>query len=1049
MTGAGVSMYYVGNIPKKATDMEVASLLTDYAKMTSFEFRLATDSYCPTKIAYVGLNKTLSEEQVRELNNKKVHDKRLYFVSTQAEAYFTPERSVVLRYLNEQITEEEISSFFRDFASVLLVQKPSHSYAYVEFKNRENVNYALTMTRTMRNMEMYIVPVKRNISVFLEQLRPVPYACLREKCAKLEIAYNGAAENETTLLIANIPRDTEENELLEFLSKFGKILDWQMQKSANCVLTNVGFVTYQLAKSARTVYLSSPLNFQGCGLDVYNHKLQYQADESKTAFILKRTSVYLTTDEIFQAFSACGKVEYIQRLDTRNYNTIVCMDSEEATVKAFKVHEIAGEPIHVRSYNAKQYNLPMPAPTDAEGEKSAKRKRKEAMLVQIIKTEDRRNAYLLDTQPNPNYSNPNEIFYRFEVQVWNYPPNSGLAKFREHFRQYGVVINLREVKQTADQWISVAYLSFDSKLEAKRVCQLNQSFMGSNRLLVLLADEMIVHLPELCVRVGNLTDEITSEDIYDRFSMVDRVKYVFRPMLEEAIVCFIDARRHEKALKVMCIGRFCVTVRPLHTIANDLAVPRNPVPGTHGALALPAYGETVPIMGGGMGPMPAVVNPMLLSGPGTPLPVPAPLPMAPRMPLQMANIGLPMQMGGGPVMVTPLMRGLMQQVEAALLKSNNFKLIPMMEQYNVVHGIICQCLQFPPFLKLNRDDKIRYLISGQNDFQHVGIFTLLTYPEQLEMLRVIEEYYAKVTNCWPLTSVSTPDPASSTLKEVALTAEPDPVPVPAPAPTADTIPNSTADPEPAPLNPTNSPLATTNHSWVADEQNSKQEAKESGPIEVADSDDDIPPAPSPPPISSLSHCKMSKHGIFSGMEGYDELDIPFMRKKMSETERLAIRRSMITVDNIPPDMTRGDIKVLFSNAGKVRYLQVSQPDNPKESRSAIIKFQNLNQATRALEVNLTELRGLLLKVRRYKEPYTPGFPISVTCSDMRLFSEYFIYETFKTCGAVQNVWTTTIDGVKTCIVDFRDKESVPIALKITYLHSGGRCRASVYRVGKS
>lgn len=102
-TAAGVNMYYVGNIPKKATDMEVASLLTDYAKMTSFEFRLATDTYCPTKIAYVGLSQKLSEEQIRELNTRKVYDKRLYFVSTQADPCFTPERSVVLRYLNERM----------------------------------------------------------------------------------------------------------------------------------------------------------------------------------------------------------------------------------------------------------------------------------------------------------------------------------------------------------------------------------------------------------------------------------------------------------------------------------------------------------------------------------------------------------------------------------------------------------------------------------------------------------------------------------------------------------------------------------------------------------------------------------------------------------------------------------------------------------------------------------------------------------------------------------------------------------------------------------
>ncbi|XP_052865850.1 uncharacterized protein LOC128272141 [Anopheles cruzii] len=1024
---SGPNMYYVGNIPKKASDKEVLGALANYGNVASFEFRLEQCTYCPTKVAYVGLKEQLTEEQVVELNRIKLLDKRLLVASANEEPVFSPQMSVVIRYLNEHITEEDIYDFCRGFASDIVVQKPARSYAYVQFKQHEHVNYMCSMTRPMEGVDMYVVPVKRRIGMFLEKPKPVPYENIKQKCDKLGLCYSLAAENETTLLISNIPRDTEEDELLEFLGKFGKIVDWELQKSASCVLTNIGFVTYQYAKTARTVYLCGPLCFQGVGLDVYNHKLQYSSEKTMSTFIIKHTSVYLTTDEIFEGFSNCGVVEFIQRLDTVNYHTIVRMDSKQSVNKAFKVRFIGGECIFVCWYTANQYNTPLDITEEADNVKPRKRMQKQLLLLKIIETEDQRNACLLPTQPNPNYTNPNPIFYRCEVQVWNFPPNTGLAQFRERFRSYGIVINTREVKENADSPISVVYVSFETKLEAKRVCKLNQSFMGLQRLLILRADQNIVHYPQVCVKVSNLTDEITCEDIHDRFSMVDKVKYVFRPKVDEAIVCFVDGGKYEKALKILCIGRFVVSVSPLVPRMPILPMPmpysvRNSSMGGMGGYVPIATPNMINDSGNGLGhsvPLP-VPPPAVLAAP-VPVPHPMGMPVAPIFPaggfyFGPMGVDRTMNMRGTPI--TPLMRRLMQQVEAALLKLRNFTSWSMMDQFNLVHGIICQCRDYPSFLSLDQDEKIRYLIGGQNGFNYVNLWTLCTYPEQLLMLSVIGRYYTGVTNQGAIQSSENPSEMQNQIQTATDAAS-------AETPNLREI-------------TTDSPLATTDSCWT-NEPDMEEFKNKSPTVVIEDSDDDIPPAPSPPPISfrSRSSSPAAKQKSQKGSN---------RNNKQPKTSGDQCGRLIIHVSNIPNALDDRNLKDVFNKYGVIKLIQTPK-QRPSavvaNTRTVLIIFATMHQATQALEANLTMLMGHLIKVSRYKEPISPrpGYAISVTCPDQTIFSEVAIYDTFKSCGDVRFIWTRKENGKKTCLIDYVKTESVATALKITYLHSGGRCRA--------
>uniref|UniRef100_A0A182IJM1 RRM domain-containing protein n=1 Tax=Anopheles atroparvus TaxID=41427 RepID=A0A182IJM1_ANOAO len=919
--------YYVGNIPKKASEKDLRAHLSSYGEITGFEFRLGNCNYCPTKIAFVLFSQELDEKALRELNRKTFQEKRLFVTSAATEKYFTPLLTIVVRYLNENVNEEDIYSYFEKFGPLECVQKPAHTYAYVSFESNDSLKYAFkTKYRPLKGVEAYVVAVKRRISMFLESRKPMPYASLVEKSDGLELFYDPASETETTLLVTNIPRDTEEDDLLDYLGKFD-----------------------------------------------------------------------LTDDEIFEKFSEFGSVQYIQRLDTVNYNTIVRLDSAKAAKSAQSTTSIAGEKVQIRPYTAKQYHLAMIVAPENTGDKHPKRERKEAALQQIIDTEDRRNLSQLQTDFNEQYINPNPYCYRNEVQVWNYPPKCGLVQFREFFKKYGTVINLREQKFITTSPIGVAYISFDTKLEAKRVLKMNHTFMGSKRLLVLMGDRKIVHDPALCVRVGNLTEEIMDEDVYDRFNMIGSVN-------------------------MANVERMQGSAGPLwNPQGGNMALGPMP-PGPHRPANAPAIGMVQQPL-----PVPA---PVIIPG-GSEL---GPMPMGSLVPMQH---------------ITPRMQGLMQAVEHSMIKSKNFTTLPMLDQFNVVHDVVNHCLNFPLFLALEPDEKIRYLIAGKNGFKYTNIFTLFTYPEQVQMLSVIVEYYHRTVDQGSL------GPAYS-------------------VPTAASMPT---------VSQTNTLVVLTQNSQpTTEEKGSKKNRGNSvstaNSAQDKDNDDDelqdVPPAPSPPPIfinsrsgspqsddATVQSLSMVLNGAAQRLresarrkrKASDD-DEPNAgtsgngrEKRVKEEDGYVVTDNKVFVSNVPQEFNEQYIKEIFSKYGNIEFVverssHILDPNTNMNSKGFVIKYETNHQAIRAMDMHLTILRGQLIRVDQFKKQYKerPGHAISVTCADK--YSEVAIYETFKSCGEVRFLWTRLIQGKETCIIDYKDKITVKAAQKITYLHSGGRCKAT-------
>lgn len=145
-----------------------------------------------------------------------------------------------------------------------------------------------------------------------------------------------------------------------------------------------------------------------------------------------------------------------------------------------------------------------------------------------------------------------------------------------------------------------------------------------------------------------------------------------------------------------------------------------------------------PMMGPG-GPMMGPGGPMM--GPGGPM-------MGPGGPV-MGPVG-PMMGPGGPVntnpIVTPAMRRLMQVIESKMMNIQAFSALPMIEQFRLVHGVVNQFIHVPHFLNMKPDAKINFLISGQNGFAYANTFTLFTYPQQLQLLSLIQQDYLNTIN---------------------------------------------------------------------------------------------------------------------------------------------------------------------------------------------------------------------------------------------------------------------------------------------------------------
>ncbi|XP_039432134.1 uncharacterized protein LOC120414878 [Culex pipiens pallens] len=557
---------YVGNLAKSTTKEALWEFFgSGRGPVLDFCFRLEDCTYCPTKVALIRFANLEDQQWALMLNQTLLDGNRLLVTEVNSDAVFTPKNTAMVMNLSDEITEEDLYKRFRTIGAIEAVLKPAHNYGYVGFVHAESLEGAMNLhNQFLRGFKMNIQPIRRNVSMLLE--RSPEFGSIREKCGALGLKYRPEAESETRLLVTNIPRQTPEEDALAYFERFGKILDWVMEKSAISVMTNSAGVTYLDPKTARKVFLAGPHYFQGGCLDVFHPQLTYGEVSSKLAVLLQGTNTFITNDEIFEAMSECGPVSYIHRVDAVRHCTIVRFRSTDAVIQALKVKQIAGENVLLTNYTERNYNSDVP-PYPEMFPKTSTRLEKEETLSYLMEQEQRAEQTRLVTVPDESYRSPSEEYYRNEVRILNYPKGTTMVQFREYFRKHGNVINLRELHK--GRRFAEAFVSFDTLLEARRACTMNQRFMNTRRVLIHLASERVLLDPERCVRVTGPLVDVYDEDIYDTYCELGTVQFVLRESDDAAVVGLDQAKWLPAALTVTAVGKCAVQTSRIREREQD------------------------------------------------------------------------------------------------------------------------------------------------------------------------------------------------------------------------------------------------------------------------------------------------------------------------------------------------------------------------------------------------------------------------------------------------------------------------------------------------
>ncbi|XP_058812145.1 uncharacterized protein LOC131676821 isoform X2 [Topomyia yanbarensis] len=757
---------HIGNLRKETSEAELRALLIECTGIVSCSFRLENCTYCPTKVAIVKFASRMEQLNACLLNQRWLNGKQLLVCCPEWQWVFSPTSSVMVKHLNEDISEEDLFVMFKAIAAVESVQKPTYNYAYIAFVNPAAVALALKIKRhVFKGANIEIHPIRRNISMLLNTSWKWQFQSIAEKCNALGLKYDQEAETRTILFVTNIPRQAYEEDVLQYLSKFGKIVEWKMAESPFSIMTNNGYVTYANADMARSAYLHGSHYFQGVVLEIYIPVLTYGEVISTVAVLSQQTSVYLTNDEIYNAMSYCGRVTYIHRMDS-TMCTIVRFESQACAQKALKITQIAGESVSLTLYEKQNYKG---ADLVARLATSDLHLEKEAMLRMINEAE--RSCRLL-TVGNHKYHNPQPNSY--EVQVMNYDIRADLNKFRQFFKRCGFVTQFRQISVMAHG--KVALLSFETKLEARRACSMNQMMMDGKRLLIFMACEKLDIDPDRCIDITGLSMEVTDEEIYERFRSHGDIRFVYRRTHRQALVYFEEPpfpgvetigggqsvqkpfAKHKNLVDfAIGIGKFSIQdsvsstsvgpnvyasnnrpLRDLITKAKGIAANVDSISSSaqRGSEA-PSYNTS------SLHSMPtdSQVQGLISGTNGT---VTGMLPKESEVnrydPVISFRIQNPLKnmVASQQPTVTPAMQRLMQFVDKGMANVKQYTSLPKKDKYFLIHGIVNLLNSGKEFANMQPDEKINYLNDKQKGFDFATPFCQLTHGRQLQLLSLIE-----------------------------------------------------------------------------------------------------------------------------------------------------------------------------------------------------------------------------------------------------------------------------------------------------------------------
>lgn len=196
---------YVGNVPKQATDFELAAFFKDVGRVIKISFMRENRNDCRTKIGFVLFENEMQALKACSFDQTIFQWNRVIVMLVNDDRHFWAGHTVIVRNISSDTNEEDLFEAFGRYGMIEAVQIPTCNFAYVGFKEKSAAVAAQRLNNTVLGKTKISVQVaQRNMRVRLEDLdsfkTPRVYNELMD--AKLKYDYNQeyAAEPSTGMV---------------------------------------------------------------------------------------------------------------------------------------------------------------------------------------------------------------------------------------------------------------------------------------------------------------------------------------------------------------------------------------------------------------------------------------------------------------------------------------------------------------------------------------------------------------------------------------------------------------------------------------------------------------------------------------------------------------------------------------------------------------------------------------------------------------------------------------------------------------------------------
>lgn len=463
-----------------------------------------------------------------------------------------------------------------------------------------------------------------------------------------------------------------------------------------------------------------------------------------------------------------------------------------------------------------------------------------------------------------------------------------------------------------------------------------------------------------------------------------------------------------------------------------------------------------------------------------------------HFPKQIVTGALPKKRATRDFKMAPATNNLIQQI-GSQLKNSAFPTLTILEKVRLVDDLVYNQKR-PPFIKLSLHGKIKHLLAPKTLkwFRSVETFKLFTTAQQETMLSIIHADYLKNNVVKPYLSQNPALKQDETdYSLLQKSRSPSPMTLPAHLNRAQQIRSPSPLEVPFPVTTTTSRTSRSRSPRQRSQPRSQSPRQRSQPRSQSPRKQSQPRSQSPPqgsqPRSQSPRQQSQPRSATESMTrelspvSDEEIEIETetgngttsgdQQKEQSpsaNSERFSISPEpvmtnckpkpetefddrTVLINHIPISASNDDLTKVFGRFGQIVGQEFLTSNSlvliRTKHKRANITYDTVDQAQRAIaEMHLRRFRNNLLTVRLANTIYWPRPGYSVKVKVYEGFSELAVYDTFRMCGAITDLWVRCTNSKKKFIyvvLDFKHRDAVPAAMEIRKINIGWPCEVTL------